>query len=711
MMRTNLIILGSILLVQTNSQQHFCDSALECDFYPGDLVTSGSLYCTASQSCGWRNIDVGTSITCDGAFSCYSILTASVGALAYCFGLQSCKNIYFRHLDGSETITDYPGPYVLECSGSNTCQNTNHSAEQSFQIAQVICSGENSCYGARINSVKQIDAKGSFSISNSVITSGGGDLIVNIYGFLAGNNATIYCKNNDLCYINCFGNGCMNTQVICDVTPNCIINCDIYSSENNICADKININLLPATEHINIFDPSFTSYDDLILNMLTQSLSKDISTYFYQICTDYSSNSDTSGIQSCANEGECSSSTTLTNLDNSDYNSDNVQGLCCSGLNSCLQAEITGNNEKSQFIACIADLSCSEATININNIDDSMYWSEVYCEGKRSCMQSIISNGSTVHCGGSLSCSETNITNVINLICSGDESCTQGQFSDVSIIYASGYDALRDSNIILGSKLLRSTSKRVFTMHFLGYGAGLDTRIICQSDSYCNIVCGIYGACHRSTVVECLGECNVTCQFANRTLCPTVIDIMTNETTTTSIATTATMTTANATARTDTTTELDSQDSGVGNVRNTMEDDLESLQVIYRYVFYGLGSLFLFALVFGTLDAYVLRKNELYKWSSVSIFGAYTLDFVSGIYFLWLLSCLGCILFLFFSLLSSQILDLVKPNVKLQYCINCNRFLFRWTSWNCIYGSRKVYGFAFSNISMFSFIFSYTNNS
>ena len=82
-----------------------------------------------------------------------------------------------------------------------------------------------------------------YSLYNGIINSSssgsksGGNMIISLYGYYAGYNATIICDKR--CIINCYGNGCFNTYYKCtsdgdNDDDDCvvIINCDKTGEEN-----------------------------------------------------------------------------------------------------------------------------------------------------------------------------------------------------------------------------------------------------------------------------------------------------------------------------------------------------------------------------------------------------------------------------------------------------------------------------------------------
>ena len=94
------------------------------------------------------------------------------------------------------------------------------------------CSGTRSCQDSTITGAPNIIGYGTRSLANALISSGGlGDTVsMNFYGYGSLDGATITCELGDICNINCYGNACANSELICIGV--CTLNCDESDCDN-----------------------------------------------------------------------------------------------------------------------------------------------------------------------------------------------------------------------------------------------------------------------------------------------------------------------------------------------------------------------------------------------------------------------------------------------------------------------------------------------
>ena len=147
----------------------------------------------------------------DGAFSAEkSTIEADE---VFCNGDSSCANSFSEWKKTSSkdmlSSTDWS-----QCGGANSCEN-------SYQTAAtwLHCDGEQSCANTLLlENSRQIYGHGHLSLYNTT-TKAGTDINYaswSMVGYYAGYLLDIQClSSDDVCYINCYGNGCYNTRVNC----------------------------------------------------------------------------------------------------------------------------------------------------------------------------------------------------------------------------------------------------------------------------------------------------------------------------------------------------------------------------------------------------------------------------------------------------------------------------------------------------------------
>eukprot|EP01083_Nonionella_stella_P130370 395644_1 len=310
---------------------------------------------------------------CKGALSCAKSAYISGDDHLWCFGYGSCANIQL--IEANSSIYAYGANSMMHST------TTLLSSVFSFQ-----CRGYQSCAHSEINvddstATPVVEGRGALSFYNSTINVFQGELTLELYGYYAGYEAVLHCRDGTTCNIDCYHNGCGGLELICDTGATCII------------TNSSNVALLPNT-----------------IVSQSQILFSDSST-----TTEY-------------NEEQCSHQTTDKTFDtyqehfrlpDLNYNT-NVGPICCRGSWSCRQTAIYYNDAVTPSVVCSANYACQSTTIQSNR--DII----IECSGLYACDSSKMTgskNNGLVYCYGYVSCGSATITSISTIICSGYRSC------------------------------------------------------------------------------------------------------------------------------------------------------------------------------------------------------------------------------------------------------------------------------------------------
>ena len=617
--------------------------------------------CSAAYECtgGW--ID-SSDIECDGYYSCSDSEQVLSSTRTRCSGGSSCSNSQFVF------TLEY-----LDCRGGASCTNINRisSYEEIYCIAfhscansvlhapnsSVYCDGEYGCDSSVIiYGIEEVIARSAFGLTNAIINyknkTGIGsqytsiqNITVKLYGYLAGYNTTIYCNQGDRCEIECFGNGCVGTVLICS-NEAVLCQVDCLNSTSSDCATIINVNtsswdiMANETVLLSLSDievdydllllyPNIQNYD---LNLTNSNGNGIGSVEFYERMNDRCRNVNRSNTKSCQDSNDCAH----TSIDRSNKNGENL--LCCTGEDGCQESRIYLNsiNNYNHQTVCIGYESCEytqwiyldsdELSSNdIDSINSSIgvkKKGEIYCYGYVSCYNMTTENDNyinLVECSGEASCEGSIIKSVNKVICSGYESCGYSNIINTPLIYLTGSDAGYNAIITMEQNYEYSNE---MTVYLMAMWAGWNTEIICETRKTCNIICHVYGACIRTTVI-CGGKCNIICQFNDSSTCPSVTIIP--YPTTTAIATpntTSLNTTAPKSVQTNNTAETSN---------NINDARLRALSETNTYTLGCIFLLFIVIVISGYFDAKSFRPNELFRWTSIVFCATYAMDFISGL--------------------------------------------------------------------------------
>ena len=562
---------------------------------------------------------------CNGGFACTGTKLLEAADEIYCRGAGSCSDIDLARAN----------LYATECAGTNSCQySTLHT-----QVSFVGCMADFSCHGTYIISSDDISSWGPYGLVDSIVNSTGatGEMWVSLLGYYSGYNLTIHCTDGYTCRIFCYSKGCINTRIVCADTANCVLDCDSTERATDgsypDCAVTFNSSEL-ADAAGNEFESNYGidyPFDEGInlTSLYLLPLHEDI-------CTNVGLNT-----KSCEDDEEC----WKTSVDRSNKAGEDV--LCCSGDEACKDSFIWLNstNNYNHKTICLGRESCDDGVFNYvddhefkfpDDLDNDKKSGEIYCHGYEACHQSIIDNNYTslVYCGGEESCEGARIRNVDKVVCAGHDACEYTYLINTPIIYGTAEHAIQNGYIRIDEDYLWSDE---ISVYLLGWRAGYNLTIDCGFGKKCNVICGVYGGCNN-TFVYCVGECNVTCDFDTSDVCPEVEIIAPPTSIPTAIPTsipTAMPAKGKQNSTMFTTTPMVTQEnpnphngSASENIVNTAE--LKTLFQINTFAIIWFVFLFGSFTVFGYLDGKWFRKNELFRWTSVTLSGAYTLDFTSG---------------------------------------------------------------------------------
>eukprot|EP01084_Bolivina_argentea_P123700 219202_1 len=160
-------------------------------------------------------------------------------------------------------------------------------------------------------------------------------------------------------------------------------------------------------------------------------------------------------------------------------------------------------------VCCRAAESCAAGT-NIRIMSTTK--EPVICSGGRSCGTNGIPGDNVaninfnnehgpVFCTGDSSCYKTNIVTTDNIYCFGEGSCNHGSLTAASCIYCSGDGSCQYSTI---------SSSGDMNVYLLGSYAGRGSKIVCNSNDNCHIVCSSWHGC-TDLELQCNGFCIVEC--------------------------------------------------------------------------------------------------------------------------------------------------------------------------------------------------------
>eukprot|EP01083_Nonionella_stella_P068227 181012_1 len=439
-----------------------CGSPNSCTglFLNDPDYTSASGY---KSAIGPNTSHSGGQMICTGSHSCKSMqFIESISGSIFCDGVNSCSNV-IRYIQTNRSL-----PTRIYCRASGACAATN------IITKDLRCSGHKSCANAHIYSASIVEASGSFSLfestidSNNSITSA---LTVRLRGRFAGYGATLICRVNHTCTVECLGiDACAMLYVDCQGE------CTYYIDDTSV----------PPTTNLTAFMHRNT---DINIYKLFDSEIIEPNTDIFCVNDSFAFDTD----------GERYSGSAVNITVDGDYEGP----ICCRGADACQSVDRIGYQMPTKGgndVICSGSQSCRRAHI--------MRINETYCEASESCRLSSIAYVSNLYCDGFAACADANITNAQNIVCRGQTGC-QG------------------ATVISGGSDLN--------IYFSGEVAGQHTTVYCDESDTCTIQCLGENSCLSTTVYcngNCIIQCDAayvsTCPIVHSVI-PT-IDPSTNPT-------------------------------------------------------------------------------------------------------------------------------------------------------------------------------------
>ena len=317
--------------------------------------------------------------------------------------------------------------------------------------------------------------------------------------------------------------------------------------------------------------------------------------------------------------------------------------ICCAGSRSCMSAD----NIESYLgnIFCTATQSCYNAFIS--NTDDDIIEGlsvgnngNIYCLAPGSCEQSRIETYNSLYCLSSHSCKNSDMTKGDSIYCTMG-ACNSAQISNIKNVY------LFDKQPGL---VIKSDNIGEMTVHLRGSNSGSNVVINCFENDFCTIDCGTTRTVNSNSCqnleIYCDGKCDIKCNETIGIACP-IIKLSVAPT----IAPTITPTNAPTVAPTQiptgtptiTPTAIPTYPTGEPTNTPTLapggvviseafitENDVETTMT---YVLIVIGSIAACIVFAGLIDSHMIRKNDWFDVNAILVFGFYTADFISDVFF------------------------------------------------------------------------------
>ena len=304
----------------------------------------------------------GASQTLEGEYKeCINKTTTSSYSHILCAGFYSC-------ISGKFISTN-----AFDCDGSMSCYAA--TTIEGIYYNSAYCMDEYSCAFVSDycdvsfpNSAQtgEIFCHSKFGMYNSSVNSSGAK-IVNAYyfGYYCGFRSRLICREDSICNINCFGNGCYGLDLVC--SGDCNVICDIINSTS--CPNLHAIIINNSESAIGIYNDTLLSLIDDVYkgHNITWLISKrennirsiipdsyiDIYHQLYNVKhelvrNNYSIHAGLTGcFKACVNTSDCVDEWIEFEVNtNKSNNNNNNSNLCCLGYESCRnnRIHITYNN-------------------------------------------------------------------------------------------------------------------------------------------------------------------------------------------------------------------------------------------------------------------------------------------------------------------------------------------------------------------------------
>ena len=277
--------------------------------------------------------------------------------------------------------------------------------------------------------------------------------------------------------------------------------------------------------------------------------------------------------------------------------------ICCRGYESCAYSNSITTDLGS--ILCLGDSACTESQfiytgdhLSATDHDNNVY---IYCMGYSACYKSSLRSANDIVCSGYHACENSLIVNSEKVYCL-KRSCTNAIMADIDVIYI--IDSQNGFDVFSGDKSQVS-------IYFRGPGAGAYAALKCEQGSVCYIDCGIGSCDNITTTITCGGKCKVACNgIPDNSECVNIVS---------SLAPSSAPSNAPSTAPTTPPTRSDA-----------LTD--EDVSMWFNWTLACVVTIICLVIIIAQIDSKKMRQNDLYRWSSLVVFGIYTIDFISGMY-------------------------------------------------------------------------------
>ena len=425
---------------------------------------------------------------CNEPFSCSNLSLVVEDESISCYGLGSCKDCPIISNTYSLSISR-----ATRCWGTRACQNTQqyigtvqYAADVRGKLGlawskfvnsnNVRCFGEGSCFGIETiiyndiychglkscknikngTDIKDISARGGYSLMNSVFYNSINDITVSLYGFYSGFNATLYCSNERSCIVECKSNGCQNFNFYCNNNDQSL--CQVYCNETNYIA-------CPNQWPNGIYDSNYTNnYNYNYSYSYNHSSSNNYGSLYSSLnlidaifggFTSYNTNYIKNYFNIIQNSTYvCDSSSNSTCSNNTWTAYDSNTSLSCVAWYTCLETSFTidSSDVSDVSIDCAASLSCRSASFigNLNSFDSNSVNrnNSIYCSGRYGCGYADIKRFDKVAATGYEGISNANVSINKYVGCFGTRACDTSIFIRNKYIFATAYQAILSSSII-----------------------------------------------------------------------------------------------------------------------------------------------------------------------------------------------------------------------------------------------------------------------
>ena len=524
-------IIHLLWLSLPDSSGYNCNEEYSCEYTNAtELSLSNSnatywddtIYCRGQDSCSHmyshEHIHF---INCEGAYSCYQSdervypeISSYVFIYRECQGLYSCS--YMRIWMDTENV-NYQNPffygYSIDCSGELSCSDsyiklqTINSVEINGTItSHLYCSGDASCTWSTFNLIGNNSVfltgnlAGQYSTfigRNSSEYLGGEDFDTTqrfyFLGAESGENTTILCGVDEVCYVYCYSNGCDGLRVgcadgdddSCEFEGDCFeIGDDSYKCHNSI--DYAN------DEGIRSISSFIYTFPSLVGTEMSSSFA--YSNYLEAQEEEATSSSNISIKVLCSDFEECSEYDQLSvgpiicsasmgclGVDNiTTYNNDDIGsdvGVRCDGYASCINVTyIVGHGDDSQrpIVSAHVFLAGESAAHGYFNYYDGLAPTRIATTLDEYAIGRNYKYG--IYCTGKYSCSNVyEITNAKDLYCVGSSSCDGVDFiQNIDNVYMYAYQAAMWSSI---GNITSSVYCGAFQSCYGTYIAGVDETV------------------------------------------------------------------------------------------------------------------------------------------------------------------------------------------------------------------------------------------